>query len=200
MANGQRPNGQRPIGVALIDPDEPLRRMLARITQARVEFVLRGCFATAQAALAAIPGLDVEIILSEIALPDLCGLACARRLLAARPELRVVVASALTHPLLIQQACIAGACDYLLKPVPRHQCWASLQFASAQRQPPLKGLAPREREVLELAAAGAIDKEIADRLGIHQPTVRTHWRRIFVKLDAPTRAAAVARFLRFRVV
>lgn len=185
-----------------------MRRMLAQLTTANEEFILRGCFATAQEALDAIPGLDVGVVLSEMALPDLCGPRCAWQLLAVRPELRVIIVSAIRHPLLVRAAVAAGASEYLVKPVTASQCLATLRFVAWQepvpwaeakgrspsKLPPEHLLGPRELQVLELAAEGAIGKEIADRLGVSGTTVHTYWQRIFVKLGVHTRAAAVARF------
>ena len=57
-------------------------------------------------------------------------------------------------------------------------------------------LSPREREVVEALARGDAYKQIADRLGITIPTVRTYIRRIYEKLHVHTRTEAVAKYLR----
>lgn len=134
---GPRPaQGRGPIGLALIDQDERVRQMLAGLTEAGAEFVFRVSFATAQAALAAIPGLDVEVVVTEMALPDLCGIRCARQLLAVCPELAVIIASAVQHPLLIRRAFAVGASQYLVKPVRPGQFLATLRFVSCRRRVP----------------------------------------------------------------
>lgn len=61
-------------------------------------------------------------------------------------------------------------------------------------------LSPREREVITLVAAGRTTNEIADDLGLSPLTIKTHVERILAKYGAPTRAAAVARAFRARVI
>jgi NarL family two-component system response regulator YdfI len=56
-------------------------------------------------------------------------------------------------------------------------------------------LSPRQCEVIELIATGCGDKEIADKLGISSDTVDAHVREIFQRLDAKTRAHAVALYI-----
>lgn len=56
-------------------------------------------------------------------------------------------------------------------------------------------LSARQVEVIELIAVGCGDKEIADRLSISSDTVDAHVREIFIKLDAKTRAHAVAVYI-----
>ncbi|MEO7966088.1 MAG: response regulator transcription factor [Gemmatimonadaceae bacterium] len=63
---------------------------------------------------------------------------------------------------------------------------------SGQLQPATVPLSPREREILSLMAEGLVNKIIAARLGISEHTVKTHIASIFQKLDAETRAEAVA--------
>jgi DNA-binding CsgD family transcriptional regulator len=63
------------------------------------------------------------------------------------------------------------------------------------KAPPPKIGTPREREILECAAQGLTDKEIAARLGISRETVATYWKRIRLRLDGASRTEAVARAL-----
>lgn len=62
---------------------------------------------------------------------------------------------------------------------------------------PYEGLTPREREVLALLAEGAGNREIAERLGVTEHTVKFHLGAIFGKLGASTRTEAVRRALRW---
>ncbi len=135
---GPRPAQKRrePIGIALIDRDERICQVLAQVIKASQEFALRGCFATAAEAIHTLPGLDVEVVVTEMALPDLCGLRCARQLLAMCPELAVIIASAIRHPLLIRSAFAVGASQYLVKPVQPGQFLATLRFVSCRRRVP----------------------------------------------------------------
>ena len=65
-----------------------------------------------------------------------------------------------------------------------------------EANPAGRKVTPREREVLSLLAEGLTTQQIAERLGVSTRTVEGHVARILLKLDARTRAAAVARALR----
>jgi DNA-binding NarL/FixJ family response regulator len=71
-------------------------------------------------------------------------------------------------------------------------------FETNRSLPPPEPLAPREREVLELLAAGAMYKEVAKKLDISINTVLTYVRRIYKKLHVNSRHAAVDRFKKMR--
>ena len=66
--------------------------------------------------------------------------------------------------------------------------------------PPLPNLTPREREVLVLLAEGLTNRQLAERLVVSEHTVHRHVTNILRKLDAPSRAAAVALAARHRVI
>jgi DNA-binding NarL/FixJ family response regulator len=76
----------------------------------------------------------------------------------------------------------------------RRAAAASLEAlrAAARRPPPLPELTAREREVLELVAAGATNRQVAERLVLSEHTVHRHVANILRKLDLPSRAAAAA--------
>jgi DNA-binding NarL/FixJ family response regulator len=118
---------------------------------------------------------------------------------------------------LIFKALAAGASGYLLKRSPPPQLLEAIadvvvggspmssaiarkvvqSFQTPRRQTEEHAaLSPREREVVEALARGDAYKQIADRLGISIPTVRTYIRRIYDKLHVHTRTEAVAKYLR----
>jgi DNA-binding NarL/FixJ family response regulator len=65
---------------------------------------------------------------------------------------------------------------------------------------PVTALSIRRRELLSLAAEGLLDKQIGDRLGISESTVRSHWQHIFVQLNANNRTEAVTRAIRLGLI
>jgi PAS domain S-box-containing protein len=75
-----------------------------------------------------------------------------------------------------------------------HELGEFLSHRRAELEPP--ALTARQLEILQLAAAGRSGREIAERLFVSTSTVKTHFKHIFTKLDAPDRAAAVAKALR----
>lgn len=66
-------------------------------------------------------------------------------------------------------------------------------------QKPFSDISPREMQIIEMASAGLIDKEIARRLTLSMATIRTHWVRIRSKLGAVNRAEVIARVMNYRL-
>jgi DNA-binding NarL/FixJ family response regulator len=121
-------------------------------------------------------------------------------------------------PLALVNTMMLGGCGYLIKPVRTEQLLAAIHdvleggapmsnvvarrivrsFEPDTSLPPPEPLGPREREVLELLAAGAMYKQVAKKLDISMNTVLTYVRRIYKKLHVNSRHAAVDRYKRMR--
>ncbi|MCA2214139.1 response regulator [Jidongwangia harbinensis] len=152
--------------------------------------------------------LSPDIVLMDLRMPDLDGVAATTRIRAAVPATRVLVLTTYDTDRDILHAIEAGACGYLLKDAsPRELADAvraaargetvlAPSFASALarqvRQPAPAALSPREVEVLRLVAKGLTNSAIGRTLFISEATVKTHLLRIFNKLDVTDRTAAVA--------
>lgn len=203
--------------VALVEDNDAYRQTLARLLSRAPDCECVGQFATAEAALAALPALRPDVVLMDIHLPGMDGVECVRRLKEQLPATQVVMLTAHEDTDNIFNALAAGATGYLLKRTTRDELLAALREVMAggspmtahiarkvvqsfQRKPaapePAANLSPREQEVLDLLAQGLIYKEIADRLGVSYETVHTYIRRIYEKLQVRTRTEAVAKFLR----
>lgn len=201
------------IGIALIGEDARAHGTLKQVVEGSDEFVLRALFATAREAIGAIPSADVQIVVTEMALPDLCGIRCAHRLVGARPDIVVVIASAVRDPLLIRKAFAVGARHYLIKPFTRKQCLADLRLAAcalnAVRIPPgpespsavksseshrVPRLGPREAEIMRCLAEGLLHKHIYDRCHMSYSLFRKLLRRTYRKLGTNKCTEALSRW------
>ena len=151
----------------------------------------------------------------DIRMPDLDGISATREVLAAEPEIKVVVLTTFEEDDYIFEALSAGASGFLLKRTKPEELIAaihtvadgdSLLSPSVTRrvidrmagQPPaalsgarLEALTPREREVLELVGRGLSNQEIAEAFFIEESTVKTHVKRILMKLGLRDRVQAV---------
>lgn len=206
------------IKVAIVEDNEKLRATLGRIIGRTEGFECVGQYATAEEALAAIPGLRPDVVLMDINLPGLNGVECVRQLKLQCPETQFIMLTVYEDTDNIFNALAAGATGYLLKRSSRDELLQAIRdvvnggspmtthiarkvVQSFQRPTPRAAdtaaeLSPREREVLDLLAQGFLYKEIADRLGVSYETVHTHIRRIYEKLQVRTRTEAVAKFLK----
>ncbi len=169
------------------------------------------------AAVALVDELAPDVVLMDLRMPELDGVA-ATRAIAGRSAARVIVLTTYADDASIFPALRAGAAGYLTKDasaeeieaairaVHRGQTWldpvvqARLVSAlgdgddgePARPSPGLPdNLTPREAEVLGLIAAGLSNREIGERLVLSQATVKTHVNRIFAKIGARSRAQAV---------
>ncbi len=157
-----------------------------------------------EAALASVRESAPAAILLDVNMPGLSGYEVCRTI---RQDLELAVpvlfvSGHRTEPLDRVAGLLIGADDYLTKPVAPDELLARLRCvlrrpASAPRR---SSLSSRELEVLSLLAEGLPQTAIAERLVISPKTVATHIERILVKLDAHSRAQAVAIAYRHQLV
>ncbi len=160
--------------------------------------------------------LQPEVVLMDVRMPDLDGIAATRELLAAFPDVRVVILTTFEQDDYIFDALSAGASGFLLKRTTPEDLIAAvhtiaggesllspsvtsrvIERMAAQKRPDpghdalLAELTPREREVLELLARGRSNAEIAATLVIEESTAKTHVKRVLTKLGVRDRVQAV---------
>jgi DNA-binding NarL/FixJ family response regulator len=153
-------------------------------------------------------GLHPDVILMDLRMPELDGVAAIRALAANNVTARVLVLTTYDTDADVLPAIEAGATGYLLKDAPRGELFRAVRAAArgetvlspavasrlvAQvRAPNDDALSDREQEVLSLIAKGASNREAAAALLISEATVKTHLLHIYAKLGVSDRAAAVA--------
>jgi DNA-binding NarL/FixJ family response regulator len=205
------------ITVSIIDDQVELSQFIAEYINTARGFRCLSTHATAEEALQALPTVKPDVVLMDINLNGMSGIECVEKLKVSHPEMLVLMLTVYEDSDLIFRALAAGASGYLLKRSPPsklleaiaevHAGGSPMSSAIARRVvssfqkpagPPADraALSPREKEVIEALARGDAYKQIADRLGITIPTVRTYIRRIYEKLHVHTRTEAVAKYLR----
>jgi len=148
-----------------------------------------------------------ELVLLDVAMPDLGGPETARRLVAAHPGANVVMLAGTGDHERLAEALAGGARGYLTKDVSVEELCAALAHVvdagaqprpsashPTQPQPPVidPPLTERERQVLDGMSRGKTNNEIGRELFLSEDTVKTHARRLFRKLGVNDRAQAVA--------
>ncbi|HEX6177127.1 MAG TPA: response regulator transcription factor [Thermoanaerobaculia bacterium] len=169
--------------------------------------------------------LQPDLLLMDISMPELDGLAATRQLTSELPALKIVILTASQEDATLFDAMKAGAQGYLLKNLEADDFFALLdraqqgepaltpalarrllqEFAkpAAERQTPAEEeqLTPREREVLELMVEGVTsNRKLASRLNLSENTVKFHVRNILDKLRLHDRAQVVGYALRKKMV
>ena len=161
-----------------------------------------------------------QVLLMDVGLPGRSGLEVIGEVLSLAPGCRVVILTVFEDEKKIGAAISAGACGYLIKTARPKEIVAAIHeaaeggspmsptvaasvvqlLASLTKTKTAVSLSPREREILGLIVEGLTAKEIAHQLDVSIHTTDTHTRHLFKKLGVHSRAAAVAKALRDRLV
>jgi DNA-binding NarL/FixJ family response regulator len=175
-----------------------------------------GQAATGREAVERTRRLDPDVVLMDVRMPDLDGIGATRELTRAAPRARVVILTTFEQDDYVFGALRAGASGFLLKRMRPEELIAAVHTVGAgdallspsvtrrvidrmaQQPTPnvadqakLHELTPREREVLELVARGLSNREIAGELVVEESTIRTHVKRILMKLGLRDRVQLV---------
>ena len=208
------------ITFAIVDDDAGLRDSIVHYLTVKGGFVCVGQYGRAQDALTDLPAEQVSVVLMDIKMRGMDGIECVRRLKEKRPDILIIMLTVFDDDDLIFDALMAGATGYLLKRQPPQQLLEAVHELLAGGSPmsatiarkvvkllqrsgapnkPTGGtrllLSDRQREMLDLLAAGEPYKAIADKMGLSIHTVRGYIRRIYEKLQVHTRTEAVAKYL-----
>jgi DNA-binding NarL/FixJ family response regulator len=207
------------VSVLVVD-DHPLYRNGVRASlagQADMEVV--AAVGSAGEALAVCRAACPQVILLDINLPDMSGIQAARDILALCPTCAVIALTAYDDEAYMIAVAESGARGYLLKSATDAEIVSAVRavatggsvFAPAVTMALLRhargesgredfGLTEREVEVLQHAAAGLTNREIAHRLGISERTAQAHLSHIFNKMGATSRPEAVTLALRHSLI
>jgi NarL family two-component system response regulator LiaR len=208
----------KPIRVMLVDDYAMVRRGLATILKVFDDLQLAGEAENGAAAVKLCGEALPDVILMDMALPEMDGATATRIICQKYPQVKVIALTSFKEGGLIKSALEAGAIGYLLKDVSADDLVRAIRAAYAGRatlspeaaqslvetanQPPAPGLdlTEREREVLALMAEGLNNTQIAGRLTVSPSTIKSHVSNILAKLSVTSRTEAVTLALRNHIV
>jgi DNA-binding NarL/FixJ family response regulator len=204
------------IRVLIADDEDLMRAGLAELLGADPAIEVVGQASTGREAVARALRLAPDVVLMDVRMPDVDGIAATRELAAVLPTARVLVLTTFEQDDYIFGALRAGAAGFILKRTRPEDLIAAVHTIAEgdallapsvtrrvidvmAREPvvdqavrrDLADLTPREREVLGLIAQGMSNREIAHQLVVEESTIRTHVKRILMKLDLRNRVQAV---------
>ena len=202
--------------VLIADDDDLMRAGLIELLAGEPEIEIVGHASTGREAVEQTRRLAPDVVLMDVRMPDLDGISATRELARAAPAVRVLILTTFEQDDYVFGALRAGASGFLLKRTRPEELIAAVHTIAsgdsllspsvtrlvidrmAQQPTPeladqakLDGLTPREREVLELIARGLSNREIAAALAVEASTIRTHVKRILMKLGLRDRIQAV---------
>jgi DNA-binding NarL/FixJ family response regulator len=202
------------IRVMIVDDHPVVRNGLIGMFEGDDEFEVVGEAGDGAEAVRRAGALAPDVILMDLRMPTMDGVAAISALAAAESPARVLVLTTYDTDADVLSAIEAGATGYLLKDAPPAELFRAVRAAAsgdavlapavatrlvgqlrapgAAATPPSEPISARELEVLELVARGASNRDAAKRLFISEATVKTHLIHIYSKLGVNDRAAAVA--------
>jgi DNA-binding NarL/FixJ family response regulator len=207
------------IRVLVVDDEELVRIGFAMILEGKEDIRVVGQADDGRSAVEAVMRLQPDVVLMDIRMPHMDGLAATREILAnATRPVRVVVLTTFDIDQYVYEALKAGASAFLLKDSPPQQLLAAIRVVAAgdallqpsitrrlieefvKRPAPLTGPPPelagltgRELEVVKLAAKGLSNAEIGRELFLGETTVKSHLRHILRKLSLRDRVQLVVK-------
>ena len=204
------------VRVLIVDDDDLMRAGLEAVLSSDETVAVVGQVSDGRTAVEQGRALRPDVVLMDVRMPNLDGIAATRELVTAAPEAKVVILTTFERDDYIFGALNAGASGFLLKRTSPEELIAAIHAVAAgdsllspsvtrrvidrmAQQPTaevafddrLGELTPREREVLEQVARGLSNSEIAVALVIEESTVKTHVKRILMKLRLRDRVQAV---------
>jgi DNA-binding NarL/FixJ family response regulator len=207
---------EEPVRVVLVDDDDLMRAGLKAVLSSDDGIEVVDEAANGREAIASVRSHRPDLVLMDVRMPDLDGVAATREILATDAAAKIVILTTFEDDDYVFGALNAGASGFLLKRTSPEDLLAAVHTVAAgdsllspsvtrtviermahQPTPNLAGgdrlgvLTPREREVLSLIARGLSNAEIAGRLVIEESTVKTHVKRILMKLRLRDRIQAV---------
>lgn len=202
--------------VSIVDDDPSVRTSIRLMVENVKGYSVVSVHDCANDALKGIPDTQPGIVFMDIRMPGKSGIDCTRELKEMVPSLKVVIVTAHLGDALIADAFRAGAIGYVVKPAKPEEISQALDYASRgeiflrgavserfsnwMRNSRRKSMVPmteREIEVLDGVKEGLSDRELAEKMSVTLPTVKTHIRNILTKLDARSRAHAVSKYFRY---
>ena len=209
-----------PVRVFLVDDHEVVRRGVAEVLEDEPGLTVAGEAGSVAEALARVPAVRPDVVVIDMRLPDGDGAELCRVLRARVPELRCLVLTSYSDQEALEAAVRAGASGFLLKQVRGPALVSAVRAVAAggtsfddvgpavpRVRPPgaaggdrLELLTEQERTVLRLIGEGLTNRQIGQRMGLAEKTVKNYTSHLLAKLglERRTQAAILATELRDR--
>ena len=215
------------VRVLLVDDEAMIRTGLRMVLEAESDIEVVGEAGDGAQAVTAAATLRPDVVLMDVRMPRLDGLAATQQILAANPAVKVVVLTTFNEDSYVRDALRLGASGFLLKVAPPERLVDAIRVAAngdalidplvtrqviaalaynmpdplaADSPPALGQLTIREAEVLRMLARGKSNAEIAADLVVGDATVKTHVARVLMKLGLRDRVQAVIYAYEHRLV
>ena len=207
-----------PIRVMLVDDHTMVRRGLATFLKIFDDLELVGEADSGETAIRLCDEILPDVILMDIALPKMDGIAAIRNIRKQHPNIQIIALSSFKEGNTIKNVLEAGAIGYLLKDISTDDLAQAIRAACTgratlspeaaqalvqnvnQATTPVPDLTKREYEVLVLMVEGLNNKQIAEKLTVSPSTIKSHVSNILSKFEVSSRTEAVTLALRNHII
>ncbi len=204
------------IHVAIVEDDDEIRQTLALIINGTPGFYCKHTFVDCESAIKEMPNLYVNVVLMDIELPGMTGIEGIKKLKPQVPDTDFIMLTIKQDDESIFESLRAGASGYLAKDTPPSELLKSIEevfkggapmsgniakkviksFHSSSESP----LSERETEILKLLCDGMNYRSIADQIFLSAHTVKSHIKNIYRKLHVNSRAEAVKKAIKDKLI
>jgi DNA-binding NarL/FixJ family response regulator len=194
------------IRVLVVDDHQLVRAGLVTLLASAADIEVVGEAADGDEVVAAVTANVPDVVLMDLSMARMDGVAATRAVMTEHPDVRVVALTSFTDRRRVTDVLGAGAVGYLLKDSAPDELLAGVRAAAQGHAPldprvagallprreadPATQLSDREREVLRLAATGMANKQIGRALGISERTVKVHLGNVFKRIGVGDRTSA----------
>lgn len=195
--------------IIVIDNDVPLHESYRYYFNKYIDYSLEGIYTSVENALINYEDTFPDIIVSEVALPQIDGIEGIRLFRRKDPEIKIIMISRQNDDELVKKAFKYGAVGYLSKPVGKKDLYRALnsikyegaamsndiakKVISMFRTTSYHFFSERENQIIEYLFKGATYKVIADKLFVTPSTVNFHIQNIYLKLDVNSKSEALSK-------
>ncbi len=202
--------------ISIVEDDELIRTGLASLISETDEFNLSGSYGSCEEMLNDLETNTPLVILMDIDLPGMSGIEGVKKVKLKFPQIDIVILTVHENDDLVFEALCNGACGYLTKNIKPERLLESIRDVLKGGSPMSTNIArmvvrsfqknvetpltTRETEVLNLLSRGKSYKMIADEIFINKETVRTHIKNIYRKLEVHSKADAIEKALKQKLI
>jgi NarL family two-component system response regulator LiaR len=211
MTEEDKRSSETRVRVLIADDHAIVRKGIRALLSEAVGFEVVGEAGNGQEAVLRAEETQPDVILMDVLMPGMDGIEATRQITSLQPKTRILVLTSFAADNKVFPAIKAGALGYLLKDSSPEELVRAIRQVHrgepslhptiarkllqeiarpAELQPVPEALTGREMTVLRLIAQGLTNQEIADRIAVSEPTVRTHVSRILGKLHLASRTQA----------
>ncbi|MDA8034187.1 MAG: response regulator transcription factor [Actinomycetota bacterium] len=208
-----RQTGHMSVRVFLLDDHEVVRQGVRRVLESDEDIEVVGETGTAAGAAEAIAAARPDVAVLDVRLPDGSGIDVCRDVRSSHPEIACLMLTSFSDDEALAQAVLAGASGYVLKQIRGNELVTSVRAVAAghslidpattrrvleelrrahEEAEGVERLTPREREILDLIAAGRTNRQIGTELYLAEKTVKNYVSNLLAKLGMGRRSEAAA--------